>query len=63
MTELEKYIKAKKPVVSDIKARVELEKKARATADKFFPNDEEKNKLCADAYELGMFDTLELIYC
>ena len=37
-------------------------KKAKEIADKFYPDDPEKNEVCLNSYLLGMYDTIELIY-
>lgn len=62
MSELEKYIKSKEPKVSNIKVRAEMELRAQGVADRFFPNDPARNKDCAEAYLIGMYDTVELVF-
>ncbi|KKP52076.1 MAG: hypothetical protein UR43_C0015G0012 [candidate division TM6 bacterium GW2011_GWF2_33_332] len=62
MTEFENYIKNRSPLRSVDKVRYEMGIKAQQVADRFFPDDPEKNKVCADAYLLAMYDMVELIY-
>ena len=62
MTELEKYIATKKPIKSSELVRYEMEAKAKATADRFEPDDPKRNELGANFYLLAMYEMLELIY-
>ena len=62
MTELEKYIKSKSPLIGVDKVRYEMEKKAKAVADRFEPDDPERNQLGTNFYLLCMYDLIELIY-
>ena len=61
MTELEKYISTKKPIKSSERVRWEMETKAKAMADRFFPIDVDKTKY-EQMYLLGMYEAIELIY-
>jgi hypothetical protein len=36
--------------------------KAQGMADKFFPDDPEKNKVCADSILIGVFETIDLVF-
>lgn len=62
MNRLKDYIAPVEPIRSVERVRHDMTEKAKSVADMFFPNDKEKNKLCAEAYLIGMYDTLDLIF-
>ena len=62
MNTLNDYIATMEPIRSAEIVRISIEKKAQQLADKLFPDDKEKNKFFTEAYQLGMFDALELAY-
>lgn len=62
MTELEKYMKNRSPLRSIDRVRYEMSLRAKEVADKFYPDDTEKNKICADSYLLAMYEMVDLIY-